>query len=152
MFARSLATRAVRRGLRHNNPAVRIGCCKVLDHHLDAAAIPELIANLTHENDQVRAWALHALACDRCKEGTCRPGEDDVLPIAMRMLQEDPSRAVRQQAAGLLGFSAHRRSDVCRALEWARDHDPEPIVRKIARWCTPGGTLYRRRLLTTETA
>jgi hypothetical protein len=144
MFARSLAARALRRGLRHSNPAVRVGCCVILDHHLDEAAIPDLIANLAHDDEQVRAWALHALACVRCKEGACRPGEDDVLPLATRMLFEDQSRWVRKQAAQLLGQSAHRRADVCRVLEDARDHDPDPLVRKVAGWYTPGGTIYRR--------
>jgi len=138
------ATPAVRRGLWHSNPDVRVGCCIVLDHFMDAAALPELMANLTHESDRVRGWALHALACDRCKEGACRPGEDDVVPIAIRMLLEDKSRGVRKSAAGLLGPAVHRRPDVCRALEQARDHDPDPLVRKVAGWYTPGGPIYRR--------
>ncbi len=87
---------------------------------------------------------MHALACDRCKEGACRPGEDEVIPIATRMLVEDESRRVRQMAAGLLGPSVHRRKDVLRALEHARDQDAHPVVRKIARWYTPGGPIYRR--------
>jgi HEAT repeat protein len=144
MFAGTLATPAVRRGLRHANPVVRVACCKILDHFLDEAAIPDLIANLNHEDDQVRSWALHALACDRCKEGVCRPGEGDVIPLVTRMLFDDPSRWVRKQAAQLLGQSAHRRADVCQALEVARDNDPDPLVRKVARWYTPGGPIYRR--------
>src|SRR5207245_822733 len=44
-------------------------------------AVPELIANLRPENARVRANARHALACDRCQEGTRRPGEDDLIPI-----------------------------------------------------------------------
>ncbi len=144
MIAGSSATPAVRRGLRHPDPAVRVGCCKVLDHHMDEAALPELIENLQHGNAAVRAWAMHALACDRCKEGACRPGEDEVIPIATRMLVEDESRRVRQMAAGLLGPSVHRRKDVLRALEHARDRDAHPVVRKIARWYTPGGPIYRR--------
>jgi hypothetical protein len=47
----------------------------VLDHFLDEAALPELIENLRDEDDLVRARAMHALACDRCKEGACRSGE-----------------------------------------------------------------------------
>lgn len=138
------AAPAVRRGLRHTNPEVRVGCCIVLDHFMDAAALPELKENLTHENDEVRRWALHALACDRCKEGACRPGEDDVVPIAIRMLLEDESRGVRTSAAGLLGPAVHRRPDVRLALARARDHDPDPLVRKVAGWYTPGGPIYRR--------
>jgi hypothetical protein len=144
MDAGSLATSAVRRGLRHPDPAVRVGCCQVLDHFLDEGALPELMENLTHPNADVRAWAIHALACDRCKEGTCRPGEDEVIPLATCMLLSDDSRHVRQMAAGLLGPSVHRHPDVLRVLEYARDHDPHPVVRKIARWYTPGGPRYER--------
>lgn len=144
MTAGSLATAALREGLRHPEPAVRIGCCMVLDHHMDPAAVPELIENLHHENEIVRAWAMHALACDRCKEGVCRPGEDQVLPIAAQMLIKDESRRVRQMAAGVLGPSVHRRPDILHALEYARDHDPHPVVRKIAGWYTPGGPIYKR--------
>jgi hypothetical protein len=144
MAAGTLATPAVRRGLRHPDPAVRVGCCQVLDHFLDAAALPDLMANLTHPDAAVRAWALHALACDRCKEGACRPGEDDVIPLALHLLLTDDSRHVRQMAAGLVGPSVHRRPEVLRALAAARDHDPHPVVRKIARWYTPGGPRYAR--------
>ena len=144
MAAGSLATPVVREGLRHPQAAVRVGCCMVLDHHMDEAALPELIENLTHDDEEVRAWALHALACDRCKEGTCRPGEDQVIPLAIHMLLEDQSRRVRQMAAGMLGPSVHREPKVLRALEWARDHDPHPVVRNIAKWYTPGGPRYER--------
>jgi len=144
MGAGSMATPALLEGLRHPEPAVRIGCCQVLDHYLDPAALPELINNLHHENEMVRAWAMHALACDRCKEGTCRPDEEEVLPIATQMLMQDESRRVRQMAAGVLGPSVHRHPDVLRALEYARDHDSHPVVRKIAGWYTPGGSIYKR--------
>jgi hypothetical protein len=144
MAAGSQATPALRRGLEHQNAKVRVGCCMVLDHFLDAEALPELIANLAHEDSEVRAWAMHALACDRCKEGACRPGEDEVIPIAARMLVEDPDREVRQMAAGLLGPAVHRREDVLRALEHAAEHDPHPAVRKVARWFVPGGPRYER--------
>ena len=147
MAAGSRATPAVRRGLLHESSAVRVACCKILDHHMDEAALPELIANLEHENEDVRAWAVHALACARCKEGSCRPGEDEVLPIATRMLLEDPSRRVRAMAAGMVGPSVHRRPEVLEALLHARDRDPDPTVRKVARWHTPGGPIYRKTLL-----
>lgn len=146
MAAGELATPAVRQGLQHPNPAVRVGCCQVLDHFLDESALPELIENLAHPDEEVRAWALHALACDKCKEGACRPGEEDVIPRAVQMLLTDESRRVRQMAAGLLGPSVHRRPDVLSALEHARQHDPHPVVRKIASWFTPGGPRYQRLL------
>ena len=144
MAAGSPCTPALRCGLQHENPRVRIGCCKVLDHHLDEDAVPELIENLQHSNAGVRAWAMHALACDRCKEGACRPAENDVIPIAVEMLRSDESRGVRQMAAGMLGPSVHRSEDVLDALQYAHAHDPHPVVRKIASWYLPGGPRYRR--------
>ena len=144
MAAGMQATPALRRGLRHDDPDVRVGCCIVLDHFMDEAAIPELIANLAHENPRVRSNALHALACDRCKEGACRPGEDDVIPIAIRLLLADESRSVRKTAAHILTPAVHKREDVRRALEHARDHDPDRLVRKVAGWAAPGGPIFRR--------
>lgn len=144
MAAGSAATPALRRGLQHDSAEVRMGCCKVLDHFMDEAALPELIENMRHADPRVRAFAMHALACDRCKKDACRPGEDQVMPIAARMLIEDENRHVRQMAAGTIGPSVHRREDVLQALLHARDHDPHPAVRKVARWYTPGGPIYRR--------
>ena len=144
MDAGPRATLIVRQGLQHPNPEVRVGCCKVLDHFLDESALPELIENLAHPDEEVRSWALHALACDKCKEGVCRPGEADVIPIAVQMLLTDQSRRVRQMAAGLLGPSVHRRPDVLRALEQARQQDEHPVVRKIAGWFIPGGPRYEQ--------
>jgi HEAT repeat protein len=144
MAAGAEATPALRWGLRHADPVVRAGCCVVLDHFLDEAALPELMANLTHDDARVRQWAMHALACDRCKEGACRPAEDDVLPIAIRLLREDESRRVRAEAVQLLGRVAHRRADALAALIEARRGDPHPNVRKIAARLTPGGANYER--------
>ena len=107
------------------------------------SAVPALIANLDHPNEAVRCWAMHALACDKCKEGSCRPGEDQVIPIAARMLLEDDSRRVRQGAAGLVGESVHRSKAALPALQQAHSHDPSPIVRKIAGWYLPGGPRYK---------
>lgn len=143
MAAGQAATAVVREGLHHADPAVRVGCCKVLDHFMDEAAVPELIENLDHPDEQVRCWAMHALACDKCKEGSCRPGEDQVIPIAARMLLEDSSRRVRQSAAGLVGESVHRSAVALPALQHTRIHDPSPIVRKIAGWYLPGGPRYK---------
>lgn len=143
LAAGAAASDVVREGLQHDNPAVRVGCCKVLDHFMDEAAVPALIANLTHPNEEVRCWAMHALACDKCKQGSCRPGEEEVIPIAARMLIEDGSRRVRQSAAGLVGESVHRSQAALPALQHAYRHDPSPIVRKIAGWYLPGGPRYQ---------
>jgi HEAT repeat protein len=138
------ATPAVRRGLGHDDPRVRMHCCRVLDHFLDEAALPELVENLSSPHDEVRTWALHALACDRCKEGACRPGEAETLPLALRMLREDPSPQVRLQALALLAAAVHRDDRVVPAIQHAFDHDPDRQVRKSASWWLPGGPRYER--------
>src|SRR5687768_13991757 len=90
-----LAVSAVRRALRHENPHVRWFACGFLDHFLDNSALPELIERLDDEDARVRERALHTLACERCKEGACRPGEEMYLPTVFRMLETDPSSHVR---------------------------------------------------------
>jgi hypothetical protein len=47
MTVGSMAAPALLKGLRHSEPAVRIGCCQVLDHHMDEAALSELLENRT---------------------------------------------------------------------------------------------------------
>lgn len=138
------AIEAVQNGLEDTSPEVRVGCLRILDHHLFEDAIPALLENMRHPDASVRAWALHALACDRCKEGTCRPGEEDAVPIAIEMLERDPSRGVRMMAADMLGPSAVRNDDVVKALLRAAENDPHPNVRKKARWYVPGGPIYER--------
>jgi HEAT repeat protein len=144
MAAGREATPALRYGLRHHNPAVRIGCCDVLDHFLDEAAVPELIANLTHDHEDVRARAMHALACYKCKEASCRPAEDETIPLALRLLRDDPSRRVRAEAVALLFQAVYQNTTVRNALEYTREHDPSPNVRKQAALRAPGGALFLR--------
>jgi HEAT repeat protein len=138
------ATSELRRGLKDADPEVRIGCCIVLDHHLDEDAVPELIDNLNHAHPEVRAWSLHALACDRCKEGACRPEEQRILPLVIHILATDPAPKVREMAVGLLGPAVHRSDAACEALRRAHTDDPNPVVRKIAGWYVPGGPRYQR--------
>ena len=146
LLAGHSALSAMRVGLVHDNDDVRIACCRLLDHFMDAKALPRLIENLKHPSPNVRGAAMHALACDRCKEGACRPAEEKVLPIAIDMLVNDPHRRVRQMAADLLGPSVHRSPDVLDALVKAHGSDKSPTVRKIAGWWIPGGARYTKTL------
>lgn len=142
--AGSAATKAVRGGLEHDDPRVRASCCRVLDHFLDEEALPGLVANLEHADESVRAWALHALGCDQCKEGSCRPVEEETLPIAMQMLVTDPARSVRAQALRLVAPAVHRHPEVIEILERVRREDASPAMRKAAAWWVPGGPRYER--------
>jgi hypothetical protein len=96
-----------RLGLRHQSPAVRQYCCAFLDHFLVPEVLPDLIAMLHDPEPAVRRTTLHTLACDRCKEGACRPVEAEVLPEALRLLFEDANAHVRAMAIELVGLYVH---------------------------------------------
>jgi hypothetical protein len=104
---------AVRAGLAHDDPAVRLGCTQVLDHLVDDAALADLVEMVTDDDADVRVFALHALSCDRCKENGCSPDVRFVLPAAIDRLRHDEDRHVRAHAVGVVGqysTSAPRRS------------------------------------------
>ena len=136
------ATDALRRGLHHTDASVRGGCLYVLDHFMDELALDDIVGCLDDDDPHVRSRALHTLACDRCKEGACRPAEDQVVPTALRLLKEDPHRRVRTTAADMLAQVVHRYPEVAEALAEARDSDPHPVVRKVAGWGAPGGPRF----------
>jgi hypothetical protein len=94
---------------------------------------------------EVRLMAMHALGCDRCKEGSCRPAEDEVVAAAMPLLTDDPDRHVRTAAAHALGPAVHRRDVALEAVVAAHDADPDPLVRKVAGWYCPGPIYERLR-------
>jgi hypothetical protein len=131
-------------GLRHESPQVRELCCKILDHVMDEASTPALVAALDDPAPDVRCAALHALACDRCKIGSCRPPAALVLPRALEILEADPDPHVRAFAAELVGAWAHSRPAAAEALQRAASGDRSPAVRKKASWFAPGGPIYRR--------
>ena len=118
----------------------------MLDHVYDDSCLPGLIENLNHSHPDVRTWALHALACDRCKKGVYRPAENLILDPAIRLLLYDPELKVRQMAAGMLGPSVHRSPEVLHALQQAHQSDNHPAVRKVCSWWVPGGTCFVKSL------
>jgi HEAT repeats len=137
---------AVRRGMRHSSSDVRFHCCRFLDTFMSPDTLPDLISMLEDSDPRVRETTLHTLACDRCKEGSCRPEEAQVLPLAMRLLASDPNAHVRAMAIEVLGHFVHGNSSAVSALEAAAQSDENPAVRKKARWYAPGGPIYQRSL------
>ena len=135
---------ALRKGLCHENLNVRIGCCRVLDHFFDESSLPELVSNLENDDPEVRMWTIHTLACEKCKEGECRPGEEFVIPKVVKMLLHDQNRKVRQMAAGMLGPSVHRSKIALESIKYAHKNDIHPVVRKICGWWIPGGARYKK--------
>ncbi|WP_413098518.1 HEAT repeat domain-containing protein [Streptomyces sp. Inha503] len=138
------ALSAIRAGLRDENPAVREGCCRLLDHLVDTESMDELVLMADDPDARVRIAAFHALACDRCKGDTCAPGPDRVLEPALYHLASDPDPHVRAMAAELVGRFAHSDARAVAALKASHADDPSPAVRKKAGWFTPGGSSYER--------
>lgn len=135
---------SVRRGLTHESADVRAYCARALDHLVDETAYPALIALLDDADARVRGEALHALACDRCKETSCRPEKNDVLPKALRLLTGHPEPRVRVLAAEVVARWVHTDREAAAGLEMASQRDTDPAVRKKASWYAPGGTIYRK--------
>jgi hypothetical protein len=135
---------AVRAGLAHDDPAVRLGCTQVLDHLVDDAALADLVEMVTDDDADVRVFALHALSCDRCKENGCSPDMRFVLPAAIDRLRHDENRHVRAHAIGVVGRYVHVSTDALDAALTAQRDDPDPMVRKKAGWVVPGGPIYER--------
>jgi hypothetical protein len=51
-------------------------------------------------------WAVHSLACERCKDG---PNPIDVIPLLLERIEEDPNIKVRRLAVAMLAY--HRTPD-----------------------------------------
>jgi hypothetical protein len=131
-------------GLKHENASVRYYCCSLLDHFLLPEALEDLISILHDPDAKVRTIALHTLACDRCKEGECRPAEKDILPVALQMLNEDNDAHVRAMAIEVVGQYVHHNKIAEQALIKANKGDSSPTVRKKAGWYMPGGPIFNR--------
>jgi len=138
------ASGAARRGLWQASAQVREYCCLVLDRLIDAESAAALIEALDDPAERVRLAAAHALACERCKEGSWRPSAATVLPRAMALLAGDESAHVRAMAIEVVGQWVHGHPAACSAIERAAVADPAPAVRKKASRYAPGGTVYRR--------
>jgi HEAT repeat protein len=135
-----------REGLHHKNASVRYYCCSLLDHFLIPEALQDLMGMVHDPDPDVRTMALHTLACDRCKEGDCRPAEADVLPQALQILKNDKDAHVRAMAIEVIGQYVHTNKRAEEALIEAKKGDSSPTVRKKAGWYAPGGPIHTRTL------
>ncbi len=138
------AHEAVRAGLGHESAAVRVYCVRYLDHYLTPETLDDLVGLLEDPDAGVKCAILHTLACDRCKEGECRPSQKDVLPGALELLASDPSPQVRAMAVECVGAYVHVSEEAERALTRSASVDNAPAVRKKAGWFAPGGTVHAR--------
>jgi HEAT repeat protein len=129
----SPALPALRRGMRHPEPMVRRTCTGILDHLVDEESLPDLVAALDDADPGVCARALHALACDRCKQTGCLPAEELFVPRALELLRAHEDPRVRAAAIDALAKVAQRRPDVADALMQASVNERDPGLRNMAR-------------------
>ena len=124
---------AIRRGVTHQKAIVRRMCVSILDALVDEESLPDLIGALDDDDPEVVRRALHALACDQCKQNACRPGDDVFVPRALELIRTHPNPDIRAGAVDALGRVVNRRPDVAAALLESADRDPNAGVRNIAR-------------------
>ena len=132
LMSGSPALPALRRGLRHPNVMVRRQCVRIFDQLVDEQSLPELVLALDDEDPGVCARALHALACDRCKQSDCRPEEAVWVPRAVELLRH-PNADLRAAAMDALGKLGPRRPDVAMVLFAAADTEKDKGLRSKAR-------------------
>jgi HEAT repeat protein len=88
-------------GVEHPNPKVRWECAHLMDHLADDRCIEALLRLSQDEIPRVRAEALHALGCIRCK--SCPLNVDAVALLANAALN-DPGEKVRSLVVFTLGY------------------------------------------------
>ena len=88
-------------GLYHRNAAVRWVCLEHLDAHPDASAVPHILKKLEDPVPRVRWHAVHALACDACKDGDSFLSAK-VITRLEGVSQTDESKKVRGYASQVL--------------------------------------------------
>jgi HEAT repeat protein len=97
---------AVRQGLQHANWHIRHWSAILADNFADDETLRALTPLLHDPRAEVRVWAVHSLACERCKNG---PNPVDAIPLLLERIERDPNIKVRRQAVAMLAY--HRSPD-----------------------------------------
>jgi len=78
----------------------------VADNFADADTLKALLPLLNDPKSPVRVFAVHAIACEQCKDG---PNPIDAVPLLLERIATDESINVRRQAVAMLAH--HREPD-----------------------------------------
>lgn len=124
------ARNAVVDGLRDASWQVRRWCALWLDHHADPESLQALIPLLRDPKSQVRLFAVHAIACDRCKQGE---NPIDAVPLLMERICGDESIRVRRHATAMLAFQ-HAHPDLEGFFQDLLATETDAKLRKHAGW------------------
>lgn len=137
LYARGVeALPAVRKGLQHADWHIRHWSAIVADNLADEDTIRALLPLLHDPRPEVRGWAVHSLACERCKPA---PAAVDVVPLLLERIERDPSVKVRRQAAAML---AHHRAPDPRVLPVFTQIAAEDADAKLRRHAEQGLKRY----------
>ena len=115
--------------LHHENAKTRSACLSVLDHWANDESASVFRVALSDPVPKVRLQALHGLSCERCRTGELCLA--DVVPTLLDALSSDPSPKVRHTAVITLVHIGAAPS-AATALTAAAEHDPDPLVRRVA--------------------
>ena len=117
LYARGAdALPAIREGLKHSDANIRRWSAMFVDNFADGETLRVLMPLLRDPKPEVRAWAVHSLSCETCKDG---PNPIDAVPLLLERIEQDASLKVRRQAVAML---AHHRTPDIRVL---------PVFKKI---------------------
>ncbi len=108
-------------------------CASILDQLADDDSIIDLVDALNDGDVEVCKRALHALACDQCKQNECRPTDDLFVPQALELIRSHASADIRAAAIDAVGRAAGRRPELVEALVEASAHERDPGLRQMAR-------------------
>lgn len=122
------AREAVVEGLKHGHWQVRRWCAIWLDHYADTESLHALIPLLNDPKSAVRMFAVHSLACDRCKTGE---NPIDVVPLMMERIANDESIRVRRHAVMMLAYQ-HAHPDLESYFQQLLDTETDPKLHKHA--------------------
>jgi hypothetical protein len=123
--------RLIQRGAReHPDARVRRECLGVLDHHANDESEEVFRAALFDPVPRVRVFALHGLACERCRVGDLCVS--DVVTDLTHVLDGDPNAKVRHGAVLVIAGLATRDARVVDVLAQVAREDVDPLVRRVA--------------------
>jgi len=119
---------AVVEGLKHGHWQVRRWCAIWLDHFADTESLHALIPLLNDPKSEVRMFAVHSLACDKCKMGE---NPIDVVPLMMERIAHDESIRVRRHAVMMLAYQ-HAHPDLEGYFQHLLDTETDAKLHKHA--------------------
>jgi hypothetical protein len=116
--------------LQHPDPTVRRECLFFLDHYANETSTAVFAKALHDPVDSVRNAALHSIACESCRSAELCVA--DVVPDIVRVLEVDPSPALRTKAIPTLLRLGGRDGRAWAAIVTAAEEDTDAIVRRAA--------------------